>query len=30
MKKYAAIFIAMLLVVNITVPAFADSVTYDG
>lgn len=29
MKKYAAIFIAMLLVVNITVPAFADSVTYD-
>ena len=29
MKKYAAIFIAMLLVISITVPAFAENITYD-
>ena len=30
MKKYASIFLAMLLVISITVPVFADNVTYDS
>lgn len=28
--KYASIFLAMLLVISITVPVFADNVTYDS